>query len=100
VTGAGIALPRELRLRVALLWQFPRLAVDLRLTLPRLVGEPLRPVAGATAPARRSSMLLEVIADDMRARGTGTLLITHDRQLAEHWCDRIVELARASDTAS
>ncbi|MGH3696163.1 MAG: hypothetical protein ACRDRX_19580 [Pseudonocardiaceae bacterium] len=36
--------------------------------------------------------LLEVIAEDVRDRAAGVLLITHDRLLAEHWCDRIVEL--------
>jgi peptide/nickel transport system ATP-binding protein len=36
--------------------------------------------------------LLEVIAERQRATDMGVLLVTHDHVLAEHWCDRIVEL--------
>jgi len=37
--------------------------------------------------------LLEIIAAEQRDRAMGVLLITHDRTLASHWCDRSVELA-------
>ncbi len=153
VRGAGLTLPRELRLQVALLWQSPRLAADPRLSVGHLVGEPLRSGGRRHCPDRAEpearvdeacahvglaselrerfphevsegqlqraclaralitapsylicdeptsmldvstqAALLEVIADDVRARGAGVLLITHDRLLAEHWCDRIIEL--------
>jgi len=153
VPGAGLELPRALRLRVALLWQSPRLAADPRLTVGRLVGEPLRSGGRRDRPApaelnarveqirarvglsaellerfphevsegqlqraclaralitqphylicdeltsmldvSTQAALLEVIADDVQDRAAGILLITHDRLLAEHWCDRIVEL--------
>ncbi|MGH3935336.1 MAG: ABC transporter ATP-binding protein [Pseudonocardiaceae bacterium] len=153
VREAGLALPRELRLRVALLWQSPRLAADPRLNLASMVGEPLRsggrrhrPAATEldarvseacarvglvpelrerfphevsegqlqraclaraliTAPSylicdeptsmldvSTQAALLAAIADDVRARGAGVLLITHDRLLAEHWCDWIIDL--------
>ena len=36
--------------------------------------------------------LLEVIAERQRTTDMGVLLVTHDHVLAEHWCDRIVEL--------
>lgn len=36
--------------------------------------------------------LLAVIADEQRQRDLGVLLITHDRTLATHWCDRLIEL--------
>lgn len=36
--------------------------------------------------------LLEVIAEEQRAREMGILLITHDQILAEHWCDSRIEL--------
>ena len=36
--------------------------------------------------------LLAVIAAEQRHRPLGVLLITHDRTLAIHWCDRIIEL--------
>lgn len=36
--------------------------------------------------------LLEVIAEEVRDRAMGVLLITHDRLLAEHWYDHTVEL--------
>ncbi len=153
VRDAGLALPREQRLRVALLWQSPRLAVDPRLHVGRLVGEPLRSGGRRYRPTpteldarvehacervglspellerfpheisegqlqraclaralitrpqyvicdeltsmldvSTQAALLEVIADEVRDRAAGVLLITHDRLLAEHWCDRIVEL--------
>jgi len=37
--------------------------------------------------------LLEIIAEEQRQRDLGVLLITHDRTLAAHWCDRLVDLA-------
>lgn len=153
VRDAGLALPRELRLRVALLWQSPRLAADPRLNVGRLIGEPLRSGGRRYRPTpaeldarvehvcervglssellerlpheisegqlqraclaralitrprylicdeltsmldvSTQAALLEVIADEARDRAAGVLLITHDRLLAEHWCDRIVEL--------
>ncbi len=153
VRSAGLAAARELRLRVALLWQSPRLATDPRLRIDGLVAEPLRSggrrhrpnpaeldarvtdvcarvglapelyerfphevsegqlqracLARALITAPRylicdelTSMLdvstqaglLEVIADEARDRDAGVLLITHDRLLAEHWCDRVFEL--------
>lgn len=153
VRGAALALPRELRLRVALLWQSPRLAAEPRLKVGRLVGEPLRSGGRRYRPApaeldgrveqvcarvslsrellerfphevsegqlqraclacalitkpnylicdeltsmldvSTQAALLEVIADEVQDRNAGVLLITHDRLLAEHWCDRIVEL--------
>jgi peptide/nickel transport system ATP-binding protein len=36
--------------------------------------------------------LLEVITNEQSQRALGVLLITHDRVLAHHWCNRIVEL--------
>ncbi|MGH3836294.1 MAG: hypothetical protein ACRDSF_11400 [Pseudonocardiaceae bacterium] len=39
-------------------------------------------------PANTSSAAV----DEVRDRAAGVLLITHDRLLAAHWCDRIVEL--------
>jgi peptide/nickel transport system ATP-binding protein len=36
--------------------------------------------------------LLEAIASEQREREMGVLLITHDRVLAQHWCDDVVEL--------
>lgn len=34
--------------------------------------------------------LLEIISEEQRQRDLGVLLITHDRTLAAHWCDRLV----------
>ncbi|MGH3567206.1 MAG: ATP-binding cassette domain-containing protein, partial [Pseudonocardia sp.] len=151
VRDTGLALARERRLRVALLWQSPRLAADPRLGVGRLVEEPLRsggrrhrptpaelgarvkdvcervglgpellerfPHEVSEGQLQRACLaralitepsylicdeltsmldvstqaaLLEVIVDDLRDRDTGVLLITHDRVLAHHWCDRIV----------
>lgn len=42
VSGAGPAVPPGLRRRVQLLWQSPRLAVDPRYRLRRIIAEPLR----------------------------------------------------------
>ena len=39
--------------------------------------------------------LLETIATAVR-RGLGVLLITHDRVLAEHWCDAVVDIRTAA----
>lgn len=38
--------------------------------------------------------LLEVIADVQRTRDLGVLLITHDRVLAQHWCDDVISVGR------
>ncbi|GII92424.1 ABC transporter ATP-binding protein [Sinosporangium siamense] len=51
--------PRDLRIRVALVYQQPRLAVDPRLTLTEIVAEPLA-AAGRPDPARVSSLATEV----------------------------------------
>ena len=43
--------------------------------------------------------LLETAAEQQRGGDLGVLLITYDRSLAAHWCDRIVELTTAADSA-
>jgi peptide/nickel transport system ATP-binding protein len=143
----GVGAPRELRHRVQLVFQSPRLAVDPRLRLEDAILEPLaasgRAVeledwparVGLTADLLRrfphevsegqlqraclaralivrprylicdelSSMLdvstqaalLETIAG---VDGLGVLLITHDRVLADTWCERVVEI-RELETA-
>ncbi len=37
--------------------------------------------------------LLDVIAEEQRQRELGVLLVTHDRLLADHWCDSQVSIA-------
>ncbi len=41
--------------------------------------------------------LLGTISAEQQKRGLGVLLITHDRILADHWCDGLVELKRTED---
>lgn len=36
--------------------------------------------------------LLEAIADEQERRELGVLMITHDRTLAEHWCEEVASL--------
>lgn len=43
--------------------------------------------------------LLETAAEEQRDRDLGVLLITHDQTLAAHWCDRVIELTTAADSA-
>lgn len=38
--------------------------------------------------------LLDTLAEYQSRHRTGVLLITHDRLLAEHWCDTVVDMAR------
>lgn len=153
VAGAGLAVPREVRRHVQLIWQSPRAAVDPRLRLDRVVAEPL--AAHGHPPATRQervaqvaemvgltgelltryphevsdgqlqraalaralvlaprylvcdeptamldvstqASLLAVLADFQRSDGAGILLITHDRVLADHWCDRVVDIRELS----
>jgi peptide/nickel transport system ATP-binding protein len=149
----GVRCRRELRHRVQLVWQSPRLAVDPRLRLDAAILEPLAAsrMLPADAPAmlaawalrvgltsdllerfphevsegqlqraciaraltvkpryllcdELSSMLdvstqaalLEAIVDVQREQELGVLLITHDRVLANAWCDVIVDIAELS----
>jgi peptide/nickel transport system ATP-binding protein len=149
----GVRCRRELRHRVQLVWQSPRLAVDPRLRLGAAILEPLAAsrMLPADAPAmlaawalrvgltsdllerfphevsegqlqraciaraltvkpryllcdELSSMLdvstqaalLEAIVDVQREQELGVLLITHDRMLANAWCDVIVDIAELS----
>ncbi len=41
--------------------------------------------------------LLEAIRLEQEKRGLGVLLITHDRTLAEHWCEGLIELDKPED---
>jgi peptide/nickel transport system ATP-binding protein len=143
----GVRAPRELRRRVQLVFQSPRVAVDPRLRLADAIVEPLaasgigdREPALAAWAARTgltpdllgrfphevsegqlqraclaralivsprylvcdelSSMLdvstqaalLETIAAAQAERGLGVLLITHDRVLADSWCDDVADI--------
>lgn len=36
--------------------------------------------------------LLQTLADEQQERDVGLLLISHDRELVEHWCTRVIEL--------
>ncbi len=148
----GVRCPRELRHRVQLVFQAPRMSVDPRLRVGAAILEPLAAsdmlprgaverVALLAAWAARvgltddllerfphevsegqlqraclarslvvaprylicdelSSMLdvstqaalLEVIAAEQAQRELGVLLITHDRVLADTWCDDVVDI--------
>lgn len=37
--------------------------------------------------------LLDILAEEQRRRDLGVLLITHDQQLADHWCDSQLRIA-------
>jgi peptide/nickel transport system ATP-binding protein len=145
VDAWGVRAPRELRHRVQLVFQAPRLSVDPRLRVGAAILEPLGRVTGrevllaewaervgltpdllerfphevsegqlqraclARALIVRpryllcdelSSMLdvstqaalLETIAAAQMELGLGVLLITHDRILADTWCDTVVDI--------
>jgi peptide/nickel transport system ATP-binding protein len=149
----GVRCRRELRHRVQLIWQSPRLAVDPRLRLGEAILEPLAAsrMLSADAPAALASWahrvgltsdllerfphevsegqlqraclaraltvkpryllcdelssmldvstqaaLLKAIVDVQREQELGVLLITHDRVLANAWCDVIVDIAALS----
>jgi peptide/nickel transport system ATP-binding protein len=153
----GVGCRRELRHRVQLIWQSPRLAVDPRLRLGEAILEPLAAsrMLPSDAPAvlaswaqrvgltsdllerfphevsegqlqraclaraltvkpryllcdELSSMLdvstqaalLEAIVDVQREQELGVLLITHDRVLANAWCDAVVDIAELSSETS
>lgn len=44
--------------------------------------------------------LLGTIADEQQHRKLGVVLITHDRILARHWCQQLIELGRAEGQRS
>lgn len=52
VTGHGHRAPRELRTRIGVVFQQPRLSVDPRMTLRRAVAEPLRAARAPDVAAR------------------------------------------------
>jgi len=152
----GVRCSRELRHRVQLVWQAPRLAVDPRLRVGEAIVEPLA-ASGLLPPTRAerhalieswaarvgltgdlverfphevsegqlqraclaralvvqprylicdelSSMLdvstqaalLETIAAIGHEQKLGVLLITHDRVLADAWCDEVVDIRELS----
>lgn len=49
---------------------------------------------GAMLDVSTQAALLEAIHTEQEKRGLGVLLITHDRILAEHWCDGLIELKK------
>lgn len=152
VTKWGVGASRELRHRVQIVFQSPRLAVDPRLRLDAAIAEPLAAAGVADRAARMaawaertgltedllhrhphevsegqlqraclaraliveprylicdelSSMLdvssqaalLETIASVQAERQLGVLLITHDRVLADAWCDDVVDIRTIAD---
>ncbi|MET9342573.1 ATP-binding cassette domain-containing protein [Nonomuraea sp. NPDC003804] len=78
--------PRELRTRVALLYQQPRVAVDPRLTLHEIVSEPLA-AAGRPSPALVAELAAEVGL-------TGDLLTRRPHEVSDGQLQRAC-LARA-----
>lgn len=56
VTGYRHRAPRELRTRIGVVFQQPRLSVDPRMTLRRVIGEPLAAARTPGAPARVSQL--------------------------------------------
>jgi peptide/nickel transport system ATP-binding protein len=154
VDAWGLRAPRELRHRVQLVFQAPRVAVDPRLRVGPAITEPLaasgigdRSELLATWAARTgltpdllarfpheisegqlqraclaralivsprylicdelSSMLdvstqaalLETIATVQTELGLGVLLITHDRVLADTWCDEVADIRELHTSA-
>lgn len=60
VTGTRFQVPAELRRRIGLVLQHPRRAVDPRLTLAKIIGEPLRSV-GVRDPAGRVGEVADLV---------------------------------------
>jgi peptide/nickel transport system ATP-binding protein len=147
VVAWGVSCGRELRRRVQLVWQAPRMAVDPRLRVGEAILEPL--AASRLLPPARvglteelverfphevsdgqlqraclarslilrprylicdelSSMLdvstqaalLETITTIQREQQLGVLLITHDRVLADAWCEEIADIRELSAGAA
>ncbi len=160
VAAWGVSCNRELRRRVQLVWQAPRMAVDARLRIGDAILEPL--AASHLLPPMRaeqqalmaswaarvglteelverfphevsegqlqraclaralilsprylicdelSSMLdvstqaslLETITTIQHEQELGVLLITHDRVLADAWCDEIADIRELSTSAA
>ena len=111
----GVRCSRELRHRVQLIFQSPRMSVDPRLRIGDAIlaeGQLQRAcLARALVVAPRylicdelSSMLdvstqaalLETIAAVQDEQELGVLLITHDRVLADTWCGEIADIRELS----
>jgi ABC-type glutathione transport system ATPase component len=85
VLGYRHRAPRELRIRIGVVFQQPRLSIDPRMTLRRAIAEPLAAVHTPDIPAR-----VDQLADLVDA---GVLAISHDTVLPDRWADRTLHLS-------
>lgn len=109
VTGYRYATPRAVRMKVAILFQQPRLSVDPRLTMREVITEPVRRLGGRAAlvddVAATVGLTAELLGRRAHAVSDGQLqraclaraLVTRPRYLI---CDEMTTMLDASTTAA